>query len=85
LGELTKTGGWPRWGSVIFDNAPLSLINNAAIAAHPDMRYQTLSQQEGNLLWLLLLLTQAGSNSTAQWANLGTYLQNVRWQYAGAP
>jgi hypothetical protein len=57
----------------------------AAIAAHPDMRYQTLSQQEGNLLWLFLLLTQAGSNSTAQWANLGTYLQNVRWQYAGAP
>jgi hypothetical protein len=72
-------------GSIIFDNAPVSLINDAAIAAHPDVRYQILSQQEGNMLWLFLLLTQACSNSTAQWANLSAYLQNVRWQYAGAP
>lgn len=72
-------------GSVIFDNAPVSLVNDAAIAAHPDVRYQILSQQDGNLLWLFLLLTQAGSNSTAQWADLGSYLQNVRWHFAAAP
>ena len=72
-------------GSVVFDNAPVSLINDEAIAANPDLRYQILSQIDGNVLWLFLLLTQAGSNSTAQWANLVAYLQNVRWQFTGAP
>jgi hypothetical protein len=51
------------------------------VAANPDVRYQLFSQADGNLLLFFLLLTQAGSNSTAQWANLVSYLQNVSWQF----
>ena len=46
-----------------------------------NLRYQIV---DGNVLWLFLLLTQAGSNGTAQWANLVVYLQNARWQFTGA-
>ena len=60
---------------------PVSLINHGAIAANPDLRYQIV---DGNVLWLFLLLTQAGSNGTAQWANLVVYLQNARLQFTGA-
>ena len=71
-------------GCVVHDTAPSSLITDAAIAANPDVRYQILQQDNGNLLWLFLLLTQAGSNSTAQWADLVSYLRNVRWQFTAA-
>ena len=65
----------------VFLDPSVSLINHGAIAANPDLRYQIV---DGNVLWLFLLLTQAGSNGTAQWANLVVYLQNARWQFTGA-
>lgn len=62
-------------GSIIFDNAPMSLISDQTRAAHPASRRQVISCADGNLLWLFLLLTQASANTTSQWCNLAPYLQ----------
>jgi hypothetical protein len=67
-------------GTIVFDNAPVSLVNDEVRQRIPDGKYQVLPQNSGNLLWLFLLLTSASSNSTAQWANLVPYLQRVQWQ-----
>lgn len=62
-------------GSIIFDNAPLSIANSQARAANPSAKYQVLPGPDGNLMWLFLLLTQAVSNLNAEWGNLVPYLQ----------
>jgi hypothetical protein len=62
-------------GSIIFDNAPLSLATSQARTANPSSKYQVIPGQNGNLLWLFLLLTQAASNLNAEWGNLIPYLQ----------
>jgi len=62
-------------GSIIFDNAPLSLANSQLRTANPSGKYQLIAGQEGNLLWLFLLITQAASNISGQWGNLVPYLQ----------
>jgi hypothetical protein len=67
-------------GSVIFDNAPISLMTDAVIAEHPTAKYMTFSGAEGNLLLFFLLLTQAGSNTTGQWADLLPYIQRSQWK-----
>ncbi len=67
-------------GSLAFDNAPISLISDQTRAAHPNIKRQIIQSPDGNLLWLFLLLTQAASNSTAQWPDLVTYLQRVQFQ-----
>jgi len=67
-------------GSVVFDNAPISLTDDAITAANPAAKYVTMSGADGNLLWLFLLLTQAGSNLIGQWPDLVPYLQRSQWQ-----
>lgn len=67
-------------GTIAFDNAPVSLIDDQMRGAHPQIRRQIIQSPDGNLLWLFLLLTQAASNATAQWPDLTTYLQRVQFQ-----
>jgi hypothetical protein len=62
-------------GSIIFDNAPVSAVDDQFRALYPISKYQVIPNSSGNLLWLFLLLTQAASNVDAQWANLAPYLQ----------
>lgn len=62
-------------GTIVFDNAPVSLVTDQVRALQPDSRYQVIPGADGNLLWLFLLLTQAASNVTAQWSSLVPYLQ----------
>jgi len=62
-------------GAVLFDNAPLSLATDQMRAANPNLKYQVVPSQDGNLMWLFLLLTQAVSNLNAEWGNLVPYLQ----------
>jgi hypothetical protein len=68
-------------GSVIFDNAPISLIWDETIARNPEGKYQITSYADGNLLWLFLMLAQAASNTTGQWANLIPYIKRSTWNY----
>lgn len=62
-------------GSIIFDNAPLSLANTQLRTVNPNAKYQLVAGKEGNLMWLFLLITQAASNTSGQWGNLVPYLQ----------
>lgn len=62
-------------GSIIFDNAPISVVDDHFRASNPSAKNQVLQQDSGNLLWLFLLLTQASSNIAAQWGNLVKYLE----------
>jgi uncharacterized protein DUF6602 len=68
-------------GSIVFDNSPISILDDKIRAANPIGRYTLFEQERGNLLWLFLLITQAMSGLTAQWANLVPYLS--REQMAG--
>jgi hypothetical protein len=72
-------------GAVIFDNAPISLISDDALLANPAIKYSMISGADGNLLWLFLLLTMAGSNLVGQWPNLIPYLQRSVWQLQTDP
>jgi hypothetical protein len=62
-------------GSILFDNAPISLANAQHRTTYPSGKYQIFVGPNGNLMWLFLLLTQAASNTTGQWGNLVPYLQ----------
>ena len=64
--------------SVVFDNAPISPITDAIRAGNPQLKRWSIQGPNGNLLLLFLLLTQAGANVTGQWANLISYVNNVR-------
>ncbi|HEX8902820.1 DUF6602 domain-containing protein [Vitreimonas sp.] len=64
--------------SVLYDNSPLSLLSDATLAQNSTLQYSLLDQLEGNLLLLFLLLTQAGTNTTGQWADLIPYVAQVR-------
>jgi hypothetical protein len=63
--------------SVVFDNAPISPITDAMRASNPQAKRWLVQEQNGNLLSLFLLLTQAGANVTGQWADLAPYVQNI--------
>lgn len=65
-------------GSLVFDNSPIGLIRDDIRAAHPDVKYTEFSQPVGNLLWLFLMITQAVSGVSAEWANLVPYLSRVQ-------
>lgn len=65
-------------GSIIFDNSPLGLFDDETRASNPDNKFTVLSQETGNILWLFLLITQAVSGTSAEWANLIPYLARVR-------
>jgi hypothetical protein len=67
-------------GTIAFDNAPMSLVNDQLRAQHPQAKRQVIQSKDGNLLWLFLLLTQAASNATAQWPDLTAYLQRAQFQ-----
>ena len=64
-------------GSIVFDNSPISVRTDAQRSETPEAKYQIFSSADGNLLWLFLLLTQAGANITGQWGDLGAYVQRV--------
>jgi hypothetical protein len=72
-------------GSIIFDNALISLVTDQARAADRAARRQVIQSTDGNLLWLFLLLTQAGANTTGQWGDLVPYLQRYRSQMEFCP
>ena len=71
--------------SVLYDNSPLSLLSDAMLAKNSTPQYTLLNQTRGNLLLLLLLLTQAGANTTGQWPNLIPYLSNVKMNASFIP
>jgi hypothetical protein len=63
-------------GSVVFDNSPVALVDDASRLALPTARYQVVQGASGNIFYLFLLLTAAASNAVGQWANLAPYVQN---------
>jgi hypothetical protein len=62
-------------GSIIFDSAPISMVNDQMRGANPAAKRQVISAADGNLLWLFLLLTQAAANVVGEWGDLVPYLQ----------
>ena len=64
--------------SVVFDNTPISPITDSIRANHPQSKRWVVQGSNGNLLSFFLLLTQAGANLTAEWANLIPYLRNIQ-------
>lgn len=66
-------------GSIVFDNAPVSLISDQQRIDDPAIKRQIIEDQNGNLLWLFLLLTSTAANLIGQWANLDPYLK--RYQF----
>jgi hypothetical protein len=65
-------------GSIIFDVFPLSVVSDERRAASPDAKCTVFANADGNLLWLFLLITQAVSGTTAQWADFVPYLSRVQ-------
>lgn len=63
--------------SVIFDNSPMSSVDDATRANNPQSKRLIVQGRDGNLLLFFLLLTQAGANVTGQWPNLASYVQRV--------
>lgn len=66
-------------GSIVFDNAPISLFIDQQRIDDPAVKRQIIADQNGNLLWLFLLLTSTAANLIGQWANLDPYLQRYRF------
>lgn len=64
--------------SILYDNSPISILNDVILAENSSLQYELFDQAQGNLLLLFLLLTQAGSNTTGQWPDLATYVRNVQ-------
>jgi hypothetical protein len=67
-------------GVIAFDNAPMSLVTDEIRAQQPNAKRQVVSSSDGNLLWLFILLTQAGSNVAAQFPDLAAYLRRTQFQ-----
>jgi hypothetical protein len=67
-------------GSILFDNTPLSLVDDPARAANPLSKRFVTQSADGNLFHLFLLLTMASSNVAAQWPDFGQYIQRVQFQ-----
>lgn len=66
-------------GCVVFDNAPVSLSTDDIIRQWPHFKHLVIAGTNGNLLWFFLLLTYAGANWAAQWADLLPYLSRHGW------
>jgi hypothetical protein len=67
-------------GTIIFDNSPMGFINDTQRSKHPENKYSVLSQSDGNLFLLFLLITQAVSGTSAQMPQLAQYLHRTRFQ-----
>lgn len=67
-------------GSIIFDNSPLSMLNDQLRQSLPRGKFSVFDQADGNVFWLFMLLTQAVSGVSAQWANLIPYVNRVHMQ-----
>lgn len=63
--------------SVIFDNAPITPINDINRTSQPNSKRWVTAGVDGNLLNLFLLLTQASANIVGQWADLFAYVKNA--------
>ena len=66
-------------GCVVYDNSPLSMLHDSALAINSLPKYQVLEQRNRNMLWLFLLLTTASSNTIAQWPDLSAYVSKVEF------
>ena len=65
-------------GCIIFDNSPVSAVNDANRLHFPNSKYQVISGSGGNLLFLFFLIAQAGCNVAGQWGDLAPYIQGYR-------
>lgn len=72
-------------GTILFDNVPIAPFNDQTRAQHPQAKRHVLASPDGNLMWLFLLLTQAGANSVGQWPNLRPYLQRINFEFVPSP
>jgi Domain of unknown function (DUF6602) len=72
-------------GSIIFDNAPLSLITDAERQQTPSGKYQLFAEPHGNIMLLFLLITQAVSGVSLQTPNIFPYLSSVGLQVQFLP
>ncbi len=60
-------------GSVVFDNGTVGVVSDANRTTYPAARFQYIDSASQNLMWQFLLLTNATSNTVAQWPNLERY------------
>jgi hypothetical protein len=67
-------------GTVMFDNSPMNFVNDYQRVERPENKYSVLSQSDGNLLLLFLVITQAVSGTSAQMPQLAQYLTGQRFQ-----
>ena len=67
-------------GSIIFDNAPISVITDQVRQQTPDGKYTLFDAPHGNIMRLFLFLTQAVSGVSLQVPNLVPYVSSVRSQ-----
>lgn len=66
-------------GFMTYDNCPVSLLTDATRGAAPNTRWTVSNSQDGNLLMLFLILTNAISGLAATSFNAVPYVQHVRW------
>ena len=67
-------------GSIIFDNSPVSFLNDQLRQSNPSGKFSVFDQTDGNVFWFFMLLTQAVSGVSAQWANLIPYVNRVQME-----
>jgi hypothetical protein len=68
-------------GTIFFDNSPVSFMTDEFRSANPDAKRMVISAPQGNLLFLFLLLTEAGANLSWLWPNLSPYLQDINFMW----
>ncbi len=70
-------------GTITFDNSPVGLVTDAMRVDHPTCKYTVLSQTNGNVLFLFILITQAVSGTSLQMPQVTRYLDghefNIRF------
>lgn len=65
-------------GFVIFDNAPMSFIDDFQRRRNPDVRWLVVSAAHGALLWIFQAITQASQNIDATFLNFSPYLRKLK-------
>ena len=71
-------------GSIIFDNSTISVVDDSFRVANPSYRYNVFDTNDGNILMLFLLLTQATCNIAGQWADVFPYLKGVNFKWSAS-
>ena len=68
-------------GHLYFDNAPINLFSDDDRRQHPTMRWFMADQEQGNLYFLFLLLTQAITIASASQFNPTAYVRDLPNKY----